>query len=253
MSFYQNNTPLTTPFYPSFNSFFSFSSSILVADFFNRFGFFFRPEFCRAFVEFNFKLPFENILSKFKNRIHFLLYYLFFELLVSQKPRILVRRERLMNLSNFKNKREIKKAKESIGIQAFSFSASLLSQEQINRFFLIVSFFLAPFSDKKLNPPSKYIQFYLTESQNDFSTLSLVSIQGLVKNLSVFPNFNLIDDLSANSIGLNVKLYPFGRFNVYPSSKTIKIPKLVSGFFGVAYGLSFENFLNCLNLRFFKN
>jgi len=240
-------------YHPSFSSFFSFSSSILVADFFNRFGFFFRPDFYCAFVEFNFKLPFENILSKFKNRIHFLLYYLFFELLVSQKPRILVRRERLRNLSNFKNKREIKKAKESIGIQAFSFTASLLNQEQVNRFFLIVAFFLAPFSDKKLNPPSKYIPFSLTESQNDFSVLSLVSIQGSIKNLSVFPNFNLIDDLSANFVELKIKLYPFGRLKLGLSSKTTKLLRSVSGFFGVAYGISFENFLNCLNLRFFKS
>jgi hypothetical protein len=239
---------LKLPFFTG-NSFFSFSSSSLIPDLFNRFGFI-SSTFYKIFIEFNFKLPLENILSKFKNRIHFVLYYLFFELLVSQKPRILVRRQRLRNLSSFKNKREIKKAKESIGIQTFSFNASLISPEQLNNFLLIISFFVAPFTDRKLNPPSKHVLFSLSESESQKDDMG--ELLGLVKNLSIFPTFNLIDDLSGFNTELKIKFYsPISEIKDRSASQKTKKHSWLR-FVGTAYGISTDHFLNYLNLRSFK-
>lgn len=229
------------------NSFLSFSSSVLVSDLSARFGLSFNQissvlnsVFYKIFVDFSFKLPFNNILSKFKNRVHFLLYYLFFEILTSQKPKILVKRERLKNISSFKNKRELKKAKESIGIQSFSFNVSLSGSEQISKFLLILSFFVAPYTNRKLNPPSKYVPFSIVESNYDSTNLNC--LRGTIKNLSIFPNFNLIDDLSALNINLIINLFPL---------KT-NSRDLIFHFFGAAYGLSISDFYNDLNLRFLK-
>jgi len=250
------------------NSLPSFSSSILTPDIFNRFGAFLTINkavnlssvFDSIFIEFNFKLPFNNLLSKFKNRIHFLLYFLFFELLVSQKPKILVHRERLANLASFKNKREIKKAKESIGIKSFSFNVSLLKGEQLDRFLVILAFFIAPFTNKKLNPPSKYVEVSLLASAKDSANrTSSGALLGVIKNLAIFPCFNLIDDLSASSSELKITMFPaklkvnkFIDDGATLPNKMSLIGKQICCFAGSSYGLAVEDSANLFNLRFFK-
>jgi len=223
-----------------------FSSSILSADIFNRF--FIKKEFFNSIfnkglnqilVEFNFKLPFLNNFSKFKNRIHFLLYYLFFELVVGQRPQVcLVKKNKTSTVASIKNKRDLKKS-QILGLSAvelFSFRSSLVTFNSIMFFLNFIIFFLASFSDKRLTNFSKLVPIKIETSQT--------AVTGLIKNFSIFNFFNLIEDLSGSSLEFNFKIKPLLGGNYL---KIHLIEKILL-FYSNSVGLSVEN-SNFFNLR----
>jgi hypothetical protein len=228
----------------SSNSFYLFfSSSILSADMFNRF--FIKNEFFNSIftkgldqilVEFNFKLPFLNNFSKFKNRIHFLLYYLFFELVVGQKPQICLIKGKTSTAS-IKNKRDLKKS-QILGLSAvelFSFRSSLLTFNSIMFFLNFIIFFLAVFSNKRLTNFSKLVPITVETSQT--------AVTGLIKNFSIFNFFNLIEDLSGSSLEFNFKIKPLSGNHL----KIDFIEKILL-FYSNSIGLSVSS-SNFFNLR----
>jgi len=230
----------------SSNSFYLFfSSSILSADIFNRF--FIKNEFFSSIftkglnqilVEFNFKLPFLNNFSKFKNRIHFLLYYLFFELVVGQKPQVCLVKNKISTLaSSIKNKRDLKKI-QILGLSSvgrFSFRSSLVSFNSIMVFLNFIIFFLASFSDKRITNFSKLVPITIETSQT--------AVTGLIKNFSIFNFFSLIEDLSGSSMEFIFKIKPLnGRF------LKINLIEKILLFYSNSIGLSVGN-SNFFNLR----
>lgn len=231
----------------SSNNFYCFfSSSILSADLFNRFFLkkdFFKSIFTKGLfqvlVEFKFKLPFLNNFSKFKNRIHFLLYYLFFEVTVGQKPQICLLKNTISSsVKAVKNKRDLKKS-QALGLQAvdlFSFRSALLTFNSIMFFLNFLIFFLAVFSDKQLTSFSKLVPINIETSET-------AAVTGLIKNFSVFNFFNLIEDLSGSSLEFSFKIKPFNN-----DFKQIKLIEKILLFYGNAIGLLIGN-SKSLNLR----
>lgn len=77
------------------NQLFSFSSSLIFPDLINRFLLRNVKHYARlkriaerGVVRMNLVLPAQNLLSKFSNRVQFMLYFLLFEALTLQTPRV---------------------------------------------------------------------------------------------------------------------------------------------------------------------
>lgn len=116
----------------------------------------------KLLVEFNFKLPLGNNFSKFRNRVHFILYYLFFELVVGQRPRVVVNKT---GTAVSKNKREAKKAQLLSTVDSFKFIASLATFSQIMVFLNFIIFLISPLTNRGRVVPSKHVLVTLEPSK----------------------------------------------------------------------------------------
>lgn len=209
-----------------------FTSSVLSADLLNRFliktalfkeltnsGLF------NLLIEFKFKLPLSNSFSKFRNRVHFLLYYLFFELVSGQRPLVEVRNAKNNYSLLSKNKRDLKKLQLVSHVDSFVLKTSVFSFYQINVFFSFLIFFLVSYTNPKLSSFSKLIEV-------DFET-SETAVSGVIKNLSVLNFFNFVEDLSGSFFEFRFKILPFN-----PKKENLKKFKFnILSFFSNSYGL----------------
>jgi len=229
-----------------------FNSTLLSADLLNRF--LIKPQLFRVLnneglfnlsVEFRFKLPFDGSFSKFKNRVHFLMYYLFFEIVVGQRPLVEVKKSRIGLGSLSKNKRDLKKLQLMIRqVDCFILKTSLFRFYEIDKFFNYIVFFLAYCTNFQTIVPSKLVRIDLETSKT--------AVSGTIKNLSLFNFFNLVDDLNGSLIEFRFRLFPFNPKN----SLLLKSKSSILAFFSNSCGFFFkESFIDVkkiFNLRMFN-
>ena len=224
-----------------------FNSTLLSADLLNRF--LTKPQLFKFLnneglfnlsVEFKFKLPFDGNFSKFKNRVHFLMYYLFFEIVVGQRPLVEVKKSKSGLGSLFKNKRDLKKLQFMVRqIDCFILKTSLSRFYEIEKFFSYIVFFLAYCTNFQTIAPSKLVRIDLETSKT--------AVSGTIKNLSLFNFFNLVDDLSGSLVEFKFRLFPFDPKNFL----LLKFKFAILGFFSNSCGFFFkeEDYKRVLNLR----
>lgn len=208
-----------------------FNSSVLSPDLLNRF--LIKSELFNSLnnsglfnlsVEFKFKLPLSNSFSKFRNRVHFLLYYLFFELLTGQRPLVEARNVKNNFSSVLKNKRDLKKLQLVNQIDSFVLKTSAFRFYQISVFFSFLIFFLVSYTNPKLSTFSKLIELKLETSET--------AVSGVIKNLSVLNFFNFVEDLSGSFFEFKFKVLPFN-----PKKENLRNKSNILAFFNSSYGL----------------
>lgn len=143
-------------------------------------------------------LPFQNLLTKFKNKVHFLLYVLLFETLTSQRP---VVQPVMSKAVAAKNKRERRKAQDGVRIESFNFNVSIYTPEHLQSLLYVFLYFIAPNTNKKKTAPSRFVPVSLETTRQ--------VIKFSLKGLGNLPFGFVADDLSALRTTLEVQIYPF--------------------------------------------
>ncbi len=152
----------------------------------------------RAFVTLSISLPFQNLLTKFRNKVHMLLYVLISETITSQRPVI---RTVMSKAVAAKNKRERRKAQDGVRIESYSFNASLYNPEHLQFLLYVFSYFTVPNTNKKKTAPSRFVPITLETTRQ--------VIKFSVKSLGNLPFGFAADDLSALRTTLEVQIIPF--------------------------------------------
>jgi hypothetical protein len=152
----------------------------------------------RAVVSLFINLPFQNILTKFKNKVHLLVYILIFETLTGQRPVIQTAMSKVVSA---KNKRERRKAQDGVRIEGYTLSASLYNSEHLQTLLYIFLYFIAPNTNQKKTAPSRFVPITL-ETTHQVIKFSL-------KSLGNLPFGFVADDLSALKTVLEIQIHPF--------------------------------------------
>jgi hypothetical protein len=160
----------------------------------------------RASVSLELTLPFQNDLSKFKNKVHFLLYLLVLETVTGQ--RAVINSTITRNQQTITNKRALKKAQETIRISSYRFEVLVSNSKRLAVLLAFLSFFATPYTDPQKTVPSRLVNVEVETSSN--------AVVFLASSLKSIPVGFLVDDLSALRLRLRVGLFPW--FNVCQTS-----------------------------------